>query len=106
MARPGNIIPEWLQKHQSDGELVRAAFFGLAEAYRQDGLPYEAEQVLRQAYLRHPQDEAILGRLFALALQEKRFAEAWVWLEQLTQQDGKSKRQDVGSAQEVRNLGE
>ncbi|MFA6497953.1 MAG: tetratricopeptide repeat protein [Desulfurivibrionaceae bacterium] len=88
-------------KDQADGELVMAAFFGLAEAYRQSGLPYEAEQVLRQAYLRHPQDEAVLGRLFALALEEKRFTEAWVWLEQLAQQDGKGKRQDAGARQKI-----
>jgi tetratricopeptide (TPR) repeat protein len=81
-------------RYQADGEIVTAALFGLAEAYRRSGLPYEAEQVLRQAYLHHPRDEAVLGRLFALALQEKRFAKAWVWLEQLRQQDGKGKRQD------------
>ncbi|MFH1021301.1 MAG: tetratricopeptide repeat protein, partial [Pseudomonadota bacterium] len=76
-----------LARHQDDRGLVKAAFFGLAEVYRQSGLPYEAEQVLRQAYLQHPQDGEVLGRLFELALQEKRFAEAWVWLEQLRQQD-------------------
>lgn len=86
-----------LVKYPTDGELVMAALFGLAEAYRQSGLPYEAEQVLRQAYLHHPQDEEVLGRLFELALQEKRFAEAWVWLEQLPQQDGKGKRQSNGT---------
>ncbi|MCX5864257.1 MAG: tetratricopeptide repeat protein [Deltaproteobacteria bacterium] len=87
--------------HQADGELVTAALFGLAEVYRQSGLPYEAEQVLRQAYIRHPQDEAILGRLFALALEEKRFAEAWVWLGQLMQQDGTGKRQTNGASRKI-----
>ena len=89
-----------LAKHPADGELVMAAFFGLAETYRQSGLLYEAEQVLRQAYLRHPQDQVVLGRLFELALEEKRFAEAWVWLEQLTQQDGKIPRKTVVPAKE------
>ncbi|MDG4476121.1 tetratricopeptide repeat protein [Thiovibrio frasassiensis] len=81
-----------LGKYQGDGELVRAALLGLAEAYRQSGLLYEAEQALRQAYLRFPQDEVILGRLFALALQEKRFAAAWAWLGQL---DAAGKRQEA-----------
>jgi len=85
-----------LARREADGGLVMAAFFGLAEAYRQSGLPYEAEQVLRQAYLQYPQEEEVLGRLFALALQEKRFDEAWVWLGQLRQQDDKGKRQDAG----------
>jgi len=76
---------------QADGELITAAFLGLAEAYRQDGLPYEAEQALRQAYLHQPQDEAVLGRLFYLALEEKRFPEAGAWLAQLTQQNGQGK---------------
>ncbi len=93
-----------LAKHQADGELITAALFGLAEAYRQSGLPYEAEQVLRQAYLHHPQDEEVLGRLFELALQERRFAEAWVWLEQLTQQDGKGKRQGDGVPRKIGGL--
>ncbi len=90
-----------LARPQADGELIMAAFFGLAEAYRQSGLPYEAEQALRQAYLHHSQDEAVLGRLFALALEEKRFAEAWIWLEQLTLQDGRGKRQGNGAPQKV-----
>ncbi|MCX5876381.1 MAG: tetratricopeptide repeat protein [Deltaproteobacteria bacterium] len=90
-----------LAKHPADGELVTAALFGLAEVYRQSGLPYEAEQVLRQAYLHEPQDEAILGRLFALALQEKRFSEAWIWLGQLTQQDGMDKRQSNGASRKI-----
>lgn len=87
-----------LVKYKDDGEIVTAAFFGLAEVYRQSGLPYEAEQVLRQAYLHHPQDDAVLSRLFDLAVQEKRFADARVWLEQLTHQDGKGKRQDAKEA--------
>lgn len=86
-----------LARHQDDGELVKAAFFGLAEAYRRSGLSYEAEQVLRQAYLHHPQDEEVLGRLFALALEEKRFAEARVWLAQLTPLHGRGKRQNSGA---------
>ncbi|HIJ89603.1 MAG: tetratricopeptide repeat protein [Desulfobulbaceae bacterium] len=90
-----------LTKYQADVELVTAAFFGLAEAYRRSGLPYEAEQVLRQAYLHHPGDEAVLVRLFELALQEKHFSEAWVWLDQLTQQDGKDKRQDIGAPRKI-----
>ncbi len=93
-----------LARYQADGELVTAALFGLAESYRQSGLPYEAEQVLRQAYLHHPQDEAVLGRLFELALQEKRFAEAGVWLAQLTQQDGKGKRQDSKAPRKIGGL--
>lgn len=83
-----------LARLPADRELVRAAFLGLAEVYRQEGLPYEAEQVLRQAYLQYPLDEEVLGRLFALALEERRFAEASVWLEQLSRSEGKGKRQD------------
>ena len=85
-----------LARQQGDSELVKAAFFGLADVYQQSDLPYEAEQVLRQAYLQYPQDEAVLGRLFALALQERRFFEAELWLEQLTHQDGK-RREAAGS---------
>ncbi|MFA7384137.1 MAG: tetratricopeptide repeat protein [Desulfurivibrionaceae bacterium] len=81
-----------LAKPPTDEALVMAAFFGLAEVYQQSGPPYEAEQVLRQAYLQYPQDKAVSGRLFALAIAEKRFAEAEVWLERLRQQEGK--RQD------------
>jgi len=77
-----------LAKPSTDKTLVMAASFGLAEVYRQSGLPYEAEQVLRQAYLQNPRDKAVLGRLFALALEEKSFAEAGVWLERLRQQEG------------------
>jgi len=81
-----------LAKPSTEKTLVMAASFGLAEVYRQSGLPYEAEQVLRQAYLQNPRDKAVLGRLFALALEEKHFAEAEVWLERLRQQE--SKRRD------------
>ncbi len=88
-----------LARHQADGEVGTAAFLGLAEVYWQSGQSYEAEQALRQAYLSHPQEGEILGRLFALALLEKRFADAWVWLEQLTQQDGNVFRKPVISAQ-------
>lgn len=97
-----------LARPPADGELAKAAFLGLAEVSRQDGLPYEAEQVLRQAYLQYPRDQEVLSCLCALALQEKRFAEAWVWLEQLSQPKGKSELQDgetagkpVGLAKEV-----
>ena len=90
-----------LARHQADGELIRGAFFGLAEAYRQDGLPYEAEQALRQAYLHHPQDKEVLGRLFELALQEKYYAEAWFWLEQLRPQDSKALRKAGGGVKET-----
>jgi len=90
-----------LARHQADGELVTAAFFGLADVYWQSGQPYEAEQALRQAYFHNPRDEEIVGRLFELALQEKRFAEAWVWLERLTQQDGNAFRKPGISTQEA-----
>ena len=90
-----------LAKAQAEGELAKAAFLGLAETYRQSGLPYEAEQVLRQAYLHHPQDETVLDRLFALALEEKRFADARVWLGQLTQQEGKGKRQGSAAPRKI-----
>ncbi len=93
-----------LVMHPADGELVTAALLGLAETYRQSGLPYETEQVLRQAYLHDPQDEAVLGRLFALALEEKRFAEAWIWLGELTQQDGMGKRQSNGASRKIGTL--
>ena len=87
-----------LEQYKLDGEIVTAALFGLAEVYRQSGLPYEAEQVLRQAYLRNPQDDAVLSRLFDLAVQEKRFVEAGVWLEHVTHLHGKDKRQDAKEA--------
>jgi predicted Zn-dependent protease len=90
-----------LARQRGDSELVKAAFFGLAETYQQSGLPYEAEQVLRQAYLQYPQDEVVLGRLFVSALQERRFAEAEVWLEQLTHQAGKEKRQDAANSRKA-----
>jgi len=93
-----------LARDQTDGELVTAALLGQAEAYRQSGLPYEAEQALRQAYLGNPRDEVVLGRLFALALEEKRFAEGWVWLGQLAQQDGKDRRQDAEAQRKVGGL--
>ena len=90
-----------LANHQADGELGKAAFFGLAEVYGQSGQLYEAEQALRQAYLYNPRDEEILGRLFELSLQEKRFAEAWVWLGQLMQQNGNAFRKPGVLAQET-----
>lgn len=91
--------------HQADGELAGAALLGLAEVYRQSGLPHEAEQALRQAYLGRPQDEEVVGRLFELALEQKRFAEAWVWLGQLTTQDGKAPRKTSGTAKESHDVG-
>ncbi|HCC54794.1 MAG TPA: hypothetical protein DEQ20_07720 [Desulfobulbaceae bacterium] len=87
-----------LAKYQAD-DVVSAALLGLAEGYRQSGLPYEAEQVLRQAYLHQPQDGAVLSRLFSLAFAEKRFAEAWVWLEQLESQSDGDKERDKGASQ-------
>lgn len=81
-----------LARSQTD-DVVTAAFLGLAEGYRRSGLPYETEQVLRQAYLHQPGDRVVLGRLFSLALVEKRFAEAWVWLEQLSTLAKKEKDQ-------------
>ncbi|MHB1183251.1 MAG: tetratricopeptide repeat protein [Desulfobulbia bacterium] len=93
-----------LAQDQVGDELTMAAFLGLSEIYRQNGLPYEAEQVLRQAYLRYPRDGAVLGRLFALALQEKHFAEAWVWLERLAQQDSNVARQGAGAARMIGSL--
>ncbi|MHB1015006.1 MAG: tetratricopeptide repeat protein, partial [Desulfurivibrionaceae bacterium] len=94
-----------LAKAQAEGELAKVAFLGLAETYRQSGLPYEAEQVLRQAYLHHPQDETVLDRLFALALEEKRFADARVWLGQLAQQEGKGKRHGSEAPRKIGVLG-
>lgn len=93
-----------LAQDQVGDELTMAAFLGLSETYRQNGLPYEAEQVLRQAYLRYPRDGAVLGRLFALALQEKHFAEARVWLGQLAQQDSNVARQGAGAARMIGTL--
>jgi predicted Zn-dependent protease len=94
-----------LAKYQAD-DVVSAALFGLAEGYRQSGLPYEAEQALRQAYLHQPQDGTVPRRLFSLALAEKRFAEAWIWLAQLELQGDRDKRQDKGILQKIEILGQ
>jgi len=93
-----------LATYQADGELTGAALLGLAEVYRQSGLPHEAEQVLRQAYLRRPQDGEVVGRLFELALEQKHFAEAWVWLEHLTPPEGKAPRKTAVPAKEAHDV--
>ena len=63
-----------------DAEVRSAAFSGLAGLYEKRELPFEAEQALRQAFLAGGGKAEALARLFRLALKEKRFSEAGLWL--------------------------
>lgn len=72
-----------LQRNRNEGKGEAAALLGLAELARRRGLPYEAEQYLRQAWLSGEQPDPVLIRLFDLALAEGRPDAARVWLAQL-----------------------
>jgi len=67
---------------ESDPELKNASLLGLATLQEKVGLPFEAAQSLRQAYLLGLQRLLVLSRLFSLSVQENRVEEARLWLEQ------------------------
>lgn len=60
-----------------------AVLTGIAEAYRRSGLPYEAEESLREALSVNADDYGVLRRLFELKLEEGRYEDAAVWLERV-----------------------
>lgn len=63
-------------------EIVFAAFKGLAELLTVEGLPYEAEEVLRQGVALNG-DSRFINELFKLALGKGKFIEAKGWLDLL-----------------------
>lgn len=65
--------------------LLRQARLGLAQLYRREGLPFEAEQVLREGLLGETDQGVFLERLFELSLSKDHLdlESAGVWLAQL-----------------------
>jgi len=76
-----------LKKQENAGERT-AALLGLAELSRKRGLPYEAEQYLRQAWFSGERPELVLARLFDLAIAEHHLDVARIWLGQLDEMSG------------------
>ncbi len=75
-----------LAEFAGDALVRSSAFLGLARLYRARELPFEEEQALRQAYLAGGPKAEVLAGLFGLALTEKRFPEAELWLAALESQ--------------------
>ncbi|MBU0483480.1 MAG: tetratricopeptide repeat protein [Proteobacteria bacterium] len=79
-------------------EKVRFAlstYMGIADLYEARNLPYEAEQILRQAYNQGCDPEKVLTRLFLLSLKNdwEEYSDAGIWFDEIVSLLGPVARQ-------------
>jgi tetratricopeptide (TPR) repeat protein len=82
-AEARRVYQTLLDEPPIDPEMEIAVLTGIAEAYRRSGLPYEAEESLREALSVKADDYGVLRRLFEFKLEEGRYEDAAVWLERV-----------------------
>ena len=75
-----------------NSDLMHRARLGMARLYRRTGLPFEEEQLHREALLTENDQSEFLRRLFELSLHDAHLSagNARVWLEQFLRQPGAS----------------
>ncbi len=94
-------LPQYDAIVQSSGEntsVAGKALLGLAEVYGKQGFYFEAEQYLREFFVLSGQQFEAYDRLFHLALAEKKYLKAGVWLDGL---DKLAKELPTGDSRQV-----